>query len=156
MAQKTFVDGDVLTASDLNTYCSGEGGAWTSYTPQVDQGASTNIAKTVTYGKYARYGRMITFTFYLAITASGTGGSKVTVTLPVTAAGTQGVIGAGIILDGSVGSADTGSWRGASTTTVQFESSVASVAPQGWGANPSIALANGDTLIGSITYEAAS
>ena len=85
MAQKTFTS-TMLTSSDVNLYLTGEGGAWTSTSPQIDQGVTTNIAKTVTYSKFARYGRTIHWVFKLTLTAGGTSGQIVTVTLPVTAA----------------------------------------------------------------------
>jgi len=155
MAQKTFADGDVLTASDINTYLMGEGGAWTSYTPQIDQGASTDIAKTVTYSKYARHGRMITWNFTLDLTAAGTAGAAVSITLPATAASTQGVVGVGWVYDAAPSTLSyVCSIIGQSTSIAYFLSD--GVAGSGWGAAPNLALASGDSLRGSITYEAAS
>lgn len=154
MAQKTFVDGDVLTASDLNTYLSHEGGAWTTYTPTVSQGASANIAKTTAYSSYARAGRMITWNFSLSMTASGTSGSAVTLTLPVTASSSSAVVGGGTIIDASV-SNYAGAWQGASTTTVNFLAN-AGGAGSSFGLSPNVAIVSGDVLKGSITYEAVS
>ena len=153
MAQKTFVDGDVLTASDINTYLSHEGGAFTSHTPTVSQGASTNITKTINYSKYARAGRMITWTFHLTATAAGTAGSAVTLTLPVTATSTSAVVGSGFCIDASV-QGYAGAWIGASSTTIVFETH-ANTAGAAFGVAPNVALASPDELFGSITYEAA-
>jgi hypothetical protein len=155
MAQKTFVDGDVLPASDINTYLMGEGGAWTSFTPQVDQGASTNIAKTVNYSNYARYGRTIHFAFGLAMTAAGTAGSQVTITLPVTAASTSGLAGSARVFDTSTNSYYSCTIMGPSTTTIAFQFDTSGTAAR-WGLAPNLALASGDTIVGQITYEAAS
>ena len=156
MAQKTFVDGDVLTASDLNTYCGGEGGAWTTYTPTVAQGASTDISKTVTYSKYARYGRTIHFVYTLAMTASGSSGSIITISLPVTAASASGVVGTGNYNDaGSI----TACTLIGSTTSVVF---MVDTDPAGFGGDSggsypqTLTVGSGDILKGSITYEAAS
>lgn len=154
MAQKTFVDNDVLTASDINTYLSHEGGAWTAYTATVSQGVSTNISKITNYSNYARAGRMITWTFHLVLSASGTAGSGVSITLPVAAVNSSGVVGAGIILDNSTGTRYTGSWVGISTSTIMLVSDA--TGNNVWGAVPSIAVATADQLQGSITYEAAS
>ena len=155
MAQTPFVDGDVLTAAQLNARCLGEDGAWTSHTPTVSQGASSNIAKTVTYSKYGRWGRMIIWSFSLAPSASGTAGSAVTLTLPVTASAASAVAGGGSVVDASVNLNYAGAWVGATTTTVTFLAD-AGQAGVSWGLSPNVALASGDLLIGSITYEAAS
>ena len=153
MAQKTFVAGTVLTASDINTYLMGEGGAWTSYTPTVSQGVSTDIAKTVNYSKYARHGRMITWNFDVSPTASGTAGSNVTITLPVTAASTTAVSGSGRIFDTSTSTTYVTELTAASVTTVVFYHDAG--ATVGWGTTPNLAIASGDNIRGSITYEAA-
>jgi hypothetical protein len=154
MAQRTFVDGEVLTATLVNTYLMGEGGAWTSWTPQIDQGASTNIAKTVTYSKYSRYGRTIHWSFYLALTASGTAGSGVYLTLPVTASATEATAGAGLFFDSSTSTQYGGAWVGTTTTQVLFAGDWAGTGA--WGTAPNLAIASGDVLRGQITYEAAS
>ena len=154
MAQKTFVAGVVLTASDINTYLAGEGGAWTTYTPTLSQGASSNIAKTVNYSKYARYGRMITWTFDVSPTAGGTAGSNVTLTLPVTASSSAGLSGSGRILDTSTSTTYVTEVTPAGTTTVVFYHATGGV--NGWGTAPNLAIASGDNIRGSITYEAAS
>ena len=154
MAQKTFVN-EVLTASDINTYLMGEGGAWTAWTPQIDQGASTNIAKTVNHANYARDGRKITATFKLTLTASGTAGSAVTVTLPVAAVSAAAIVGVGLVID--AGSRDyNATIIGTSTTQVELRSGISGTTTAGWGLTPSIALASSDVLYGQITYEAAS
>ena len=150
MAQKTFVDGDVLTASDINTYLSGEGGAWTSWTPTVTQSGSVTV--TNTRSRYARYGRMIVAEFDLQATASGSAGSGVLVSLPVTAASVSSVNGVGSILDGGTGYY-VGVWQAFSTTTVQL---IAHAQTGAVGGTPSFALASGDFIRGTVTYEAAS
>jgi hypothetical protein len=154
MAQKTAWTGAGLTESDINTYLMGEGGAWTSHTPQIDQGGSTNIAKTVTYSKYARRGRMITWNFSLALTAGGTAGSAISLTLPATATATAAVCGSGRIYDSSTTTTYAGSWVGLSTTTVTLIHDASGA--NAWGILPNLAVASGDDFVGSITYEAAS
>lgn len=154
MAQKTFVDGDVLAASDINKYLAGEGGAWTSYTTQIDQGASTNIAKTTDYSKYGRWGRMIVWNFALTLSASGTAGSGFTLTLPVTAVSAFAGSGSGQIYDTSTATRYSATLQMSTTTTVSFVGDWSGNAA--WGATPNLALASGDLIRGSITYEAAS
>jgi hypothetical protein len=153
MAQKTFTS-TVLTAADVNLYLAGEGGSWTTFTPQIDQ-VTTNIAKTVTYSRYGRWGRMIVFNFRMALTAGGTAGTAIEVTLPVTAAIGEGAsCGAGRVYDLSTTTSYGGAWRIVSTTRMWFSGDWS--AGTGWGNAPNIALASGDILEGSITYEAAS
>jgi hypothetical protein len=130
-------------------------GGWTSFTTQIDQGATTNIAKTVDYSKWTRGPRRsITWTFRLSLTAAGTVANNVTLTLPVTAANTNGVSGGGTVFDTSTSTSYSGIWIGVSTTAVALVGDWSGV--NAWGAAPSVALASGDLLRGSITYEAAS
>jgi hypothetical protein len=128
-------------------------GGWTSFTPQIDQGASLNIAKTVTYSKWTRGPRRtITWTFNLALTAAGTAGSNVTLTLPVTAAAAQ-LAGVGQVFDTSTSTRYTSTLELSSTTALQFVGDWSGTSA--WGTSPNLALASGDILRGSITYEAA-
>jgi hypothetical protein len=129
-------------------------GGWTSYTPQIDQGVSTNIAKTTNYAKWMRGPRRtITCNFYLTLTAGGTAGSNVTVTLPVTAASSSAAIGGGQIFDNSTSTRYAGSWVAVSTTqlTLVHDGGGGS----GWGVLPNLAIASSDQLQGTIVYEAA-
>ena len=84
MAQKTSWNGAALTESDINTYLSGEGGAWTTWTPTLTQ--SGTVTATVTSAVYGRWGRLIVGQFRLSVTGTGTGSNAVTVSLPVTSA----------------------------------------------------------------------
>lgn len=152
MAQKTAWDGAALTESDINTYLMGEGGAWTTHTPTVDQ--SGTVTHTTTYSKYARYGRTIHWTFNLAITGAGTAGQLVTLTMPATAAANCPIVGMAQIYDLSTVTSYTVLVLGASTTTIFFPASQASA--NGWGNTPNLALASGDLIRGHVTYEAAS
>jgi hypothetical protein len=101
MAQKTYLAGDVLTASDLNTYSSHEGGAWTTYTPTWTQ--SIGVTKTVNRAVYARAGRLIHFSVKMTATGAGTGSNAMRVTLPVNATTSTIVAGQGYFLDSSSG-----------------------------------------------------
>lgn len=130
-------------------------GGWTSYTPTIAQGASTDIAKTVTYSKWTRdTRRTITWQFTLSLTAAGTAGSKVTVTLPVTAANANGLTGSGSVFDASTQNHYPCTLSGASTTTLHFQY-VTSATNAQWGASPNLALASSDVLYGFLVYEAA-
>jgi hypothetical protein len=127
-------------------------GGWTSFTPQIDQG-TVNIAKTVTYSKWTRGPRRtIIWTFNLALTATGAAGTDVTITIPVTAA-TSALVGVAQIFDTSTSTRYSSVLELASTTTAKFTGDWSGTV--GWGTSPSLALASGDVLRGSITYEAA-
>lgn len=132
-------------------------GAWNAWTPQIDQGASSNVAKTIAYADYVRVGKYVTAQTVLSLTAAGTSGSEVTVTLPVSRAysgssshvvGTAQVIdsGANVWLCAAMGvSGD--------ATRVKF---VPTGTSTGVGASPNaFALASGDLIAFSVTYEAA-
>lgn len=67
-------------AEDLDQYF----GAWTAWTPQIDQGGTTNIAKTVNVARYRLIGKWCEFEMKLTLTAGGTASNKVTITLPQT------------------------------------------------------------------------
>lgn len=158
MAQKTFVAGDVLTAADVNTYLTGEGGAWTTYTPTLNQ--SNTVTATVTRAVWARYGRTIHFQVFLAVTGTGTANNQVTVSLPATAASSGfTVIGGGYISDSSAGPANyVGITYLASTTTAGLQSTNSTaLGLLGFSGTPfTAALASGDTITIAGTYEAAS
>lgn len=133
-------------------------GAWQSYTPQVDQGASTDIGKTVGYAKFIQVGKTVTARVRMDMTASGSAGSVVSVTAPVpciSAVATNYVqVGSGAIYD-------------ASATTrylanIQFQNDTSKMtfigdwsANSSWGGTPNIALGSGDQIAFQITYEAA-
>ncbi len=84
MAQKSWTDGDVLTASDITTYLTGEGGAWRSRTPtwtNVTLGTSPTNEQ-----RYAEFGPMVVVEGVLTLGTGGSFTATVTVDLPVTPA----------------------------------------------------------------------
>lgn len=158
MAQKTWVAGDVVTAADTNLYLSGEGGAWTTWTPVVTQSGTVTLSNT--RSRYARYGRTIHFSIDIQMTGSGTGNNAISVTLPVTAAAANSVTGgSGYLYDVSI-PAYYPCLVGPSTTTAinLIDSATASNTPALGltGSSFSAALASGDVIRVSGTYEAAS
>lgn len=157
MAAKTSWNGAALTESDINTYLAGEGGAWRTYTPTLTQ--SGTVAATVTRAVWARYGRTIHFQVTLAVTASGTANNQVTVSLPATAASSGfTIIGGGYLTDATGPSNYAGITYLASTTTAGLQStSSTALGLLGFTGTPfTAALASGDTVNISGTYEAAS
>jgi hypothetical protein len=128
-----------------------------TWTPQIDQGASTNIAKTTTTAMYVRIGNVVLCWTTLALTAAGSAGSSVTVTLPVAPTGytANDCIGSGHILDASAGanSAVVSVWFSSGSAVVfQIDSSAAAGR---WGVNPNIALASGDSIRFQAMYRVA-
>ena len=157
MAQKTFVTGDVLTASDVNTYLMHEGGAFTSWTPVVVQ--STTPTLTVTRAKYSRASRLITGDFAVSITSSATAANDITVTVPVAMATSSAytAIGEAFIEDATGPAFYFGILVYASSTTCKIlrrnEGGVASFLGS---AGFTAALASGDKVSGYFHYESAS
>jgi hypothetical protein len=126
-----------LTAAALNTH-----------TPQIDQGASTNIAKTTVYSQYQRFGNLCFWSFAFAMTAAGTAGTQFTLTTPVTMATTNTGLGSGRVLDASAPNAYIGHWLPATSTLIRFY--VDTAATGAWGLNPNLALASGDSIHGQV------
>jgi len=128
--------------------------AWTSVTPQIDQGATTNIGKTVNYARYKRIGTDIKFTFSMTMTGAGTAGSGVSVSLPATMAVASVPGGSGEVYDVSATTGYAGQWRGSGSGAVVFFYTHGNNGNP-WGGSPSIALAAGDIVYGELLYEAA-
>ena len=156
-APRSWVADEVVTADVMNAHVRDNlkaiGDAWTSYTPTLSQGASTNIAKTVDYAKYVAAGKLIIGQVKLTPSAGGTAGSAITITLPVTAATSGIIVGPGWYSD--TGTSD---YRGhaflATTTTLVIYRPVVGTGGA-IGLDPNIAVASGDVFYASFTYEAA-
>lgn len=157
MAQKTSWNGAALTETDINTYLMGEGGAWTTWTPTLQQAGV--VTATVTHAVYGRWGRLIIASFRLTATGAGSANFAVQVSLPATAARAQGVLGTGVIFDSSAALVYSGTAVLTSTTALQFEGQGGGVSPNSLGSTGSYftaALAANDVITATITYEAAS
>lgn len=141
---------------------------YTAYTPTLAQGASSNIAKTVTYAKYTKVGKIVQGNIKVAATAAGTSGSAITLSLPATLPATTSglIVGQGEYLKTA---ATATCFRGpvflASTTTLSIGYAheawtspaagafigVATTTP----ATAAFAVNSGDTFTVSFQYEAA-
>ena len=156
-APRTWVTGETVTAANMNTHVRDNlkaiGDAWTSYTPTLAQGVSTNIAKTVTYAKYVAAGKLIICQVRLDPTAAGTAGSPITITLPVTAASSVYVVGSGSYSDTGTALYPAIAWL-TSTTTLELRRTDQAYTA-GIGADPNFAVANTDVFRASFMYEAA-
>ena len=155
MAHKTAWNAGILSESDINTYLTHEGGAWTTWTPTVQQGVGVTV--TVNHAVAYRSGRLIIASFRLTVTGSGTAGQGVGVSLPENAARTSGNVGYGGIFDTSA----TLSYTGIADLNSVNNQIVYS--PTGLGVAPSVlgsahftaGLASGDIVTGNLIYEAA-
>lgn len=160
------VAGMVCVTTDTNTVWTYSGsawvqsvqnGAWTAWTPTLQQAGV--VSATVTHAVYARWGRLIIVNFRLSVTGTGAATNAVQVSLPVTSARATSIIGTGVVYDASVGLSYTGNVALTSTTALQFEGQGQGVSPSTLGATGSAftaALATGDVISASLTYEAAS
>lgn len=123
--------------------------AWTSYTPTISQPSS--ITKTVTRSAYFKIGRLVIFQFNLALTAGGTGGNSITITLPVTAATAGGNqdVGRCYLYNGATNLSMI-AYTNSTTTITLFRGDI----DAGAGAYTT-ALASGNAVTGTIIYESA-
>lgn len=149
--QRTL-SGDPSYSSHAGIMPAVEVGAWTNWTPTVAQGASTNIAKTVNYARYRLIGSTCHFAFYLSLTAAGTAGSDITVSLPVTPApATLYTVGAALYSDASDA---TPLYQGALGLNTSGKVSMVTNRSTGFfGTNPAVTVASGDFIMGSGTVE---
>jgi hypothetical protein len=60
-------------------------GAWTSYTPTVSTATGSITSQTLNQAKYVVIGKLVSLFFDLTITTNGTGGGKLSFTLPAAA-----------------------------------------------------------------------
>ena len=144
-----LAQGQVLTADIMNQI----GAAWETWTPTVTQ--TGNVTVTINYAKYTRIQKLVVAQFYLTVTGTGTAGSAVSVSLPITnyAASSQ-MVGGGFIFDASATNLYTVQSQIASTTTVQFYSDQTGTASF-WGIAPNVGLAVNDQIRCTVSYEAA-
>jgi hypothetical protein len=127
--------------------------AWTTYVPTLTQPGT--VTANVTSSRYSRIGRTIVWTFRLAVTGSGTSTNAITLTIPTTAAiASATAIGSGYIYKAS-GTRLVGAWHLPTTGTIQLVTYGSGVF-QPVGVDPVITLALGDSVSGTVTYEAAS
>ncbi len=163
--------GDVATAAawnvitndviDHETYVAGIRTGYQAYTPTLTQSGA--VTKTVTVARYIQIGKLVTVYFELIVSgAGGVASNKILISLPVTAEAT-GVnqfttVGQVTVYDASSGLVYPGLVIRNNTTTNAFTTTKTAVAvnSQYLGVTDfSAALATGDYVGGSFTYEAA-
>jgi hypothetical protein len=157
LADHTFAPGEALTAANMNSYAAHTGGAWNTWTPAITQTGS--VTCTVNRGVYYRSGRHILASVILVVTGTGSANSIVSVSLPITAAGSQtnAVLGSCILTDSSAGTIVGAIPVLATSTSVQFfaTSTTTAVYIGQTGSSFAAALGSGDTISFTAHYEAA-
>lgn len=128
-------------------------GAWTAWTPSLVQSGS--VTKAVNYADYFKLGRFVVAQCSLAVTGSGSSATAVTVSLPVTAATSNIIVGTFYLVDATGPVVYLGAAVLASTGTVAGIASGTNGSQLGV-AGFTAALASGDAVFMSIAYEAAS
>lgn len=132
---------------------------WTPYTPALTQSGA--VAATVNYARYTRLGMTVMAQGELAVTGTGTASNSVLVDLPPVPAvqPTSGfLLGIGVVIDSSAAQA----WKGAAEISGASPTKMNFLPTNGADATPlgtssfTAALANGDVVRWSISYEAAS
>lgn len=129
-------------------------GIWTNFTPTLLQAAG--VAATINYARYSIFGKTVTVQFQITATANGTAANPIIVgAIPAVIVpkqtGQYAVIGSGVYLR---------------TGVIIYPTTVVAVTTTAWeffggngtdrlGVNPSFAIAIGDILSGSVTYELA-
>jgi hypothetical protein len=123
-----------------------------TYTPTLTQSGA--VTKTVTHATYFQLGKLIIANIYLAVTGTGTTNNTITVSLPVTAAKSSGIIGSGTVFDNSLLSHRGSLARLVTTSTFDFiEPASGTLNPV--GQTPNFGLASPDTVAAAVIYEAA-
>jgi hypothetical protein len=130
--------------------------AWEDYTPTLTQSGA--VTKTVNYARFIRIGRTIHAVVKMTCTGTGTAANAVVVGLPVASSSGIGLIniGTGFVFDSSASLIYKGLANMASTTTVNFLPTESTTPNTIGTAGFTAALASGDVVAMSITYEAAS
>jgi hypothetical protein len=146
----SFSPGDVLSAADLNGI-----GAWSSYTPVLGQNGTRTAS--IEYAEFCQINKFCVANVSLTCTATGSGGSVITVTLPVNASSDSSskVYGSGMFFDTSGSDVRLVTVIRNSSTTVRFLTEATTDNTGGLGSNPSVTLGNGDVISFSIAYETA-
>jgi hypothetical protein len=130
-------------------------GVWTSYTPTVTQSGAVTV--TVTYSRYNKIGRTVVWSCSVAVTGSGSASNAIVFTLPVTAAVSGPIVGAGILNDAGVGFYGLNASLASTTTLVFYPQSATATttAVGGAGGGFTAGLAATDAISFSVTYESA-
>lgn len=158
-------EGQLIYETDTDRYVGYDGsnwntiaqmGAWTSYTPTLTQN-NIAVAKTVNAARYQKIGRTVHFVAKLTLTANGTAGTPVRVGLPIAAFDTTDFYcGSGILFDASAAAVYRALLTKTGTNEVFLSPTNVTTADVLGVTAFSAALASGDVINITGTYEAVS
>ena len=158
-------EGRRIYETDTSMWQSYDGSAWspigpvdgalTDWTPTVDQGANTNIAKSSTYAKYSRVGRQVHASFRVVLSGAGATGT-VLISLPVAAAATSNITDIGTFVWISSGAFYYANIAVIGVTANRFQGVMTSTDANAYFTAGGSGMAVGSILTGQLSYEAAS
>jgi len=153
---------DVYNAAGYSALVNPAHGAWVDYSASAEvQQSASYLARTVGLARYIRIGRLCTYAFSITLAGSGTAGQHVNILLPFDHAlggstgghGTGGVVDVSASLEypafvvPSTAAANLAWFRSTASTALDARLGVATF---------TAALATGDVVNGSLTYQTAS
>jgi len=122
---------------------------WLSWTPNVSQGVSTNISKTIDKATYILDGSTLQYALRLTFSAAGTAGSAIVFTLPFTPAYLNYFYnGYGLYRDNGTASYQMFIFNNNSTNQCIFGAASVTTEGAAIGATPNLAVASTDILLG--------
>ena len=126
----------------------GVGPAWSNWTPVITQGAGVTFTETM--AQFVQLGKICIVSCNLSCTSAGTGGSVIVISgLPVNISGSFFTMGSATIVDsGTANYIGTANMATASSINFTAHSTTNQI-----GADPSFALASGDSITFTIMYE---
>lgn len=133
--------------------------AWVDYTPTLTQSGA--VTKTVNTARYIQIGRMVHVEFFLTMTGAGTSNNSIQIGLPVAPSSgslTSGSAGSATLVDSSASTAYGGVSYIFTSSTMAFQNGGSTTSAAQWGETGggfTAALASGDQITGTLTYEAA-
>jgi hypothetical protein len=127
--------------------------AWQSWTPTIDQNG--NIAVSIDYAKYIVLARTVILTAHISITAAGTAGNDIIVGGVPSAIEFAQFDALGLFTNGSglVHDSGTAVYHGIVCPITANTMKIRQATTGFVGSNPSFALANGDDVALTVTYE---
>lgn len=143
--------GDITVADDGATWTIDA--AYAAYDVTISQGGARTTSSEE--ARYVQVGKKVHCFGRAVISAAGSAGSSLTISLPVAAAGLDRVAGSGMFYDASADDMYALVARVSSTTTTIDFFTTTTVGGNAFGNQPSLAVASGDSIQWSVTYEAA-
>mgnify|MGYP007071580961 CR=1 FL=1 len=147
------VDGDITNATITAAKIAAT--AWTAFTPTLTQSGSVTL--TVNYARYRAVGKVANLQVMVTATGAGTVSNAVILggipsAVEPLQTGASRSVGSALVVDASTSVHYQANIITFSSTTMRF---IASGYTNYWGVDPAIALANGDSISFSVTYEIA-